>query len=205
MWVSEESKVVYLALPKTASKTVASWLQGETGCVCIPRGQRKWDTHHECQPITNEHQYFVFTTVRNPYARFVSRFKQSQRYKTDRKYFIDFVRSIRPNHFKKFSSIRGPNHAGKLVLNPPIALPQVRYIDTWQVNFTNTISITYQEKLMSSLASLPFVRRDIKLPLLGKHDNIPWQFFYDDKSIVIKIRDLYQEDFERFGYSEKIE
>ena len=65
MVISHELKYVYIAIPRTASKSMSTWLVENFKGESIGR-------HHEWRVPTELREYLVFTIVRNPYERVVS-------------------------------------------------------------------------------------------------------------------------------------
>ena len=67
MIVSDRFEFVYIAIPRTASKSMCQFLREHYG-------GRDVDGYHDCT-VRNEHQgYLIFTVVRNPYGRALSRY-----------------------------------------------------------------------------------------------------------------------------------
>ncbi len=65
MIISHKRKYVYIAIPRTGSNSVASWL------MAYADGEQL-DFHHSWKVPRQYHDYTIFTVVRNPYERLFS-------------------------------------------------------------------------------------------------------------------------------------
>lgn len=198
MIVSDKYKFVFIALPKNASRAVRNWAKSNYSA--FQRGK-----YHGISK--GYRYYFVFTTKRNPYSRFVSRwnmiFRDNYGFQDYSKKYFNNV--LYPNFVKYVDKM--PRRHGKYnpcasVPLPDYLAPQISCINYAQEFFQKQIQIISKDSLETELKLLPFVKeRKIKLTYPGSHDYGDWRDYYDKGWITKKVRSFYQDDFEALDYN----
>lgn len=197
MHVSNREKAIFLAIPKTASRTVAEWLHKDYNFKKAGGRRHGRTPHHglcptvQCKLQTQD--YFHFTAIRNPFSRMVSRWNHWRKGHKQR---------LSISGFHKYLDGLMPEHVSRKKVKIFCARylsPQTHWIDYAGKYLDHEITTIKQENLIEGLKNLPFVTKPIVLPEIGKNDYGKWQDYYTPK-LRRKIVELYWEDFSRFGY-----
>ena len=191
MMVSEKLKVVFIAVPKTGTRSVYQWFR--------VHGDGKLFMDHQKNIPSKYKDYFKMTIVRNPYERLVSSWWSTTQRGDDPKKYIEKT-------LKKDTSFR--NFCNKLELltsNHP-GTPHVWPQSSWLDNDFD--KIIYCENLNEEWVNLPF--NPDKIPLghrnpttrLAKNNRFVRKAYdhYLDKVSIKKINNFYREDFDRLNY-----
>lgn len=201
MYISTEYKFAYLAIPRTASRTMRNWVTTEYGAVVN-------GNHHHMQIEENEihkkeeiSNYFVFTIIRNPYQRIISHWRWNYPDSND----ADLI-----SHFEKDITNMILDDSGKIVSGKPIrglVAKQMHLLENAAVEFKNPIYKYRMENLEQNLSYLPFLDKPVKLAdRVGSGGNKygDWRKFYNKRVVKSKIFAYYRQDFRVLGYSKEI-
>jgi hypothetical protein len=181
MWVSESKRYVYIAIPKTGTQSVSSWLMVHYDATLL-RPQHDWKVRPE------HRRFLIFTVVRNPYERAFSnwwwRTKDPQAEGTDLwgMPFADYVAW----------------DISARCTDPPRNMTQRQY-----VKGSGATLVLRLERLRSEITRLPFVPDDHPpIPHMRKTVGKPGlsfagYFSAEDEELVWE---GWKEDFEEFGY-----
>lgn len=198
MIVSDEHRFVFIALPKNASRAVRNWAKGNYSAIQVGK------YHGVCKGYRS---YFVFTTKRNPFSRFVSRWNMlfrevnggqpfSKRYFNNVLYpsFVKYVKKM-PNKHDAW------NPCASIPL-PDYLAPQISCIQYAQEFFNKPIKIISKDNLEKELKLLPFVNeKKIQLTYPGTHDYGDWRDYYNKGWMTKKVKEFYRDDFNALDYS----
>lgn len=180
MIYSKEYQYVYLNTPKTASTSLADVLQTQFDGHCY------YDRHDTRLPDWSQ-KYFIFATVRNPYVRAVSAYRN--------------LISIRLNEcWDKFHMMSMSQYLDYEILArrkiPPRSCIAGR-IGVYRPLELN--AILHAENLQEEFNILPFVTSSVDIPKL----NVTPHVLLDENTIAVLCQYVaahYQSDFTRFGY-----
>jgi hypothetical protein len=157
MLVSHKHKFVYLPPPRTGTTTIASVLVREFDA----RIYGAWKaahlkaTKHAIHLPEELDEYFVFASVRNPYARVISQFAWWRSHGQTHKRFRPFLEELLPRRAASlyFQLHQQPSY------RPPEGCVKVR-ID----------AMIRLENLQEDFQNLPFVSRGVDIPKLNRKD-----------------------------------
>lgn len=197
MIICNKQKVVFVAVPKTGTRSIYKVLQNQYN------GQRLSD-HLQVVPKQYKN-YFTFIIKRNPYDRACSLYwALCRRNPTFDQYgWLESLKQKKfENNFENFLkiAISGKRHR----IDHPI--PQHRFHNRNRID-----AILRFENLQEDFNNLPFVKEWIELPRMNitvgiksTPDKIrvprpPWKEIINDKSIQL-INQIYAEDFKLLGY-----
>jgi hypothetical protein len=199
MYISHKHEVVFIALPKNASRTVGVLLKSEFDAVD--------EDHHSIVPSDPEKikNYFPFVVVRNPYSRCVSRWYGWYQVAAPDPSDLNFRKTLLPS-FEGYVERMQDWHTSPKRIEPENALYhscQIHIIDKAQKLFFQEIKKVKFEKLHEELMKLPFIRRHVKLPKRGIRNDVygDWRRYYKNATVVHKVANAYQADFERLNYN----
>jgi len=181
--------LLYIRTAKTASSTVNAWLGPETGSTFNQRFLTEPPNDLKVSKAL-EYNHYLFTTVRNPFTRAISCWKQAIR--------ICWIHKDVP--FKDYLEI--PFHQ---ILDPHYKthnIPIADYLGEYlkQINKVAKLE-SIQEDMDQICDELNLETTKIRHDRLGKYDKEEEYKLYNDSSIVDKIKELYAIDFETFNYS----
>lgn len=200
-------KTIYYHIGKTAGSSMEYWLWPGMPTSHEPRRSLMWGkdtekgmwlqhaTPNETAAIAGEKyvdEYFNFTIVRNPFTRLISVYHY-QKDTHDQKFggFIGFIDELYNLH------------KSENLLMHPHYMPQVNYV--YRNGKPTCDYIGYFEKLPRSTT---YLSRKLgikhKFPRLNTSRFTPEQSVYSairENSILEKIVEIYNDDFEVFGYS----
>lgn len=178
MIVCPDIKVIFVAVPKTGTRSINAYLR----------------KHFECQPL-GEHKrnipaeykdYFSFCVVRNPYDRICSSYWQRCHGKYDSWKCKDT--------FKKMGVDNTLDNYLTIFENADSSWPQADWIIDNDIN-----QILRFETLEEDFNTLPFVKEFAKLPKLNASGKPPWQELITP-SAKEKISRIFERDFKLFNY-----
>lgn len=199
MYLSHQKEAVFLAIPKTASRTVSVWLRKDYQFF-IKNG------HHGIVENNRFSNYFHFAVVRNPFSRMVSRWYQRCLQLNSLPARSKFDLSVFKPRFKNYVNNLKKEHIKRKNLDLFCAYwlsPQSHWLNHAEYFVEEKIHIIKQEDLVKGLSELPFVDKAIDLKHIGKHEYGNWRDYYDQESID-KIVEFYWKDFEKFNYGTTI-
>lgn len=212
MPISYTYNLVFIHVPKCAGTTIEKIIGTSTHKEYYCR----WDEKPKDSAKTLQHytylelkkdlkikwdDYYIFSVVRNPYERFVSEYKfrksiylKHKKTKQDPGSFSEFIENL---SIKK--NLRIPTFDAHLET-------QTSFLQNKSEKIEKSISIFKFENLKTCWDKL-----EQKTGVLYKDnywsrkakDNIHYQDFYTPKTKAI-IYDFYKEDFDNFGYSQKL-
>jgi hypothetical protein len=190
MIICRDIKVIYIAPPKTGTRSVYNILKTNYGGVILTDHLRKVPEEYK--------DYYTFTTIRNPYDRACSSY-----YSMCRRDGCDVVKigkkfNIYMNYFKENNlentfenfllCIKENLRKGRFV---KASLPQIDF------HIHNKIDKLIQfEDLEKNFNTLPFVKQYTKLRVMNKTKTKPyWENLMNDE-VVNLINEVYREDFQ---------
>jgi hypothetical protein len=194
MLICDEYKWIFLRNPKTASRSVSYTLKS----IFVTR---KYLPFHNWIIPKELSEYFIFTTVRNPYARVISDWKAwikkglkkhgKSNYSLN---FEKFFEDLNSGKIKRKADFEWRRQVG--VIDKIEGVHILRY-ESLEKDF-NALPFIDQHKgtYWTSLGSLnfPFV-----LPQIGIQNYDDWQSYYTP-DLEAKVYEFLKNDFERFGY-----
>lgn len=148
MIINHKHRFVYIRIPRTASGSVTAFLKQLDGST-EEKPYHGFDVPGECR------FYYIFTTVRNPYARCWSWWGWEMQRSNEKKTFVEFMRDI----------IRWRDFGREENREPMSYMTQCQYIEKASIN--KTLRMEY---LLKELEELHFVRRPVSLPNI--HTNV---------------------------------
>jgi len=189
MFVCREQKILFLAIPKTGTRSIYDFLSRYF------LGS-KYKEH--CYEIPLEFaEFFTFCVVRNPYDRAVSQWWSTCMRAGDQYQYLDKIRKMGlTNSLSSFLKVIEVHGWGMERGPLRVALPQNVYARN------NPNRILRFETLESDFRTLPFVEEGMTLGMLNttKERRIHnWESIIDSESIAL-VNKLYGEDFEAGGY-----
>jgi hypothetical protein len=200
MIVSRNLKYVYIGIPRTASKSMNSWLvehyQGESV-----------GYHHQWRVPDEFNDYLRFTIVRNPYERFISgHFHVSWRDLEPREDATRVQKSPpekAPEPLAERLSVAKAWGDGTVKLDGP-SVPEVS-MNQWSfVRRAGVSLVLFFERLPRCLNHLPFVPEDVppSFPHALERGIRPSGSFFDfrDHEDEQVLWEYAEDDFMRFGY-----
>lgn len=180
MLVCDEHKWIFLRNPKTATRSVTVALKNNFFT-------RKVGNYHSWEIPKKLSEYFIFSTVRNPYERAISGWQH-------------WVGNGKNLTFEEFFDAQ-KDWADLKMSGFMMKKSEGRY---WKIQ-SNTLNkikgevhILRYENLEEDLNSLPFID-NIVLPRIGVQNYGDWKSHYTP-DLEAKVYELLQKDFERFGY-----
>ena len=200
--ISHKHKFIFVKLSKSASSSIEDTLKK----VCHDAKFEKTDHHHILDMISDDTvNYYKFTTIRNPYARLVSRFFYAKTKKHKSQFanlsFSDFVKGghdTTPMNTRWVANTAP--HLKKL-------LCRVGFFDNqidWIKNSKNKVLVDFVIKVESLQADFNTLCDKIRIP----HQQLPhtnktkhkhYTEYYDDETREI-VAKKYKEDIEYFNY-----
>lgn len=195
MVVSHDYKIVFIAIPKTGTRSILHYMEEYLN-------GHMYENHKTTVP-REFRNYFTFCVVRNPYSRIVSHwYSGSQRGEHCKKYrFAEVLGKDSPS-LDLYLDYLLNKESYEDRLRWPFEVRQVDYLH-------NRIDAMLRfETIEEDFASLPFVRQGTSLgfhnPTVStwKSNPIPryhWTVYMTD-SVVEKINTYFAEDFSRLGY-----
>lgn len=192
--IFNKHKIVFVAIPKTASTSISFLLGSDVDIVYGSDHYSLKDIYDFNSTLKNE-SYEVVTCVRNPYDRFVSAYEHMKR---------------NDNLFGCFDIIGKVNDLKYKVENNPRTNGWDEHVDDqvwmsqsyWVSNNSGykIDTILRFESLESDINNLikrhPTIENELQERNIGEYT--PYELTQDEKDAIY---DLYQEDFELFGYS----
>lgn len=193
MILSYEHKAVFLAVPRTASRSITAWLT-ERGPTKVFGPYHGRDVPSDCA------HWFTFAVVRHPYTRAVSFWLHTQ--SSANSWVLGnndggvvdnlFTRSGGIQSFENFASWL----AKKRPDDPLEWGNQSTFIHGIRLN-----RLLHFETLQKDFRKLPFTTRRTMLPKIGAQlSNNDWTQHYNERSLQA-VRGWAEKDFENFGYS----
>ena len=183
MIVNDQLKLIYLAVPRTASRTITHALfMGLPGCV-------KYGHHRMHIPEEySQSDYFIFASVRNPYERMVSHYLHRNRHhvkSVGHWTFCEYIEQLSRNRL----------HWWGLAADPPAV--------SW-LESTGCSHVMRFESLTSDWAALPVWKNVHKIPKLRKRNSSSraerdWRHFYT-RELAHVVFEHQRADFEIYGY-----
>lgn len=206
--ICKKRKIVYIHIPKTAGTSVEKLLFPKYNFNETPNYEicYGWDenfgwlnhlTMREFEvlfPNLDIHDFLVFTVVRNPWDRIVSEFFWKSSTSKMEMSFSDFVYRI----YKKDYEIIQSFYKSPIALMQHIK-KQTNYISK---EFEGDITIIRFEDFHREFTNFCISKylKINKIPNLRRSIHINYKAYYN-KNTIGMIKDLYQEDIERFRYS----
>lgn len=192
----DKHRCIFIHIPKTAGISVNRALFGDYG------GGHKDVTFYKRAfgPLTYR-RYFTFTFVRNPYSRLLSAYLFLKKGGFD-----ENDKEWAETHLTRYSSF------GQFVkewLNEENILTYNHFIP--QHSFVCDIGLVPDVDFIGRFENLEEdfqyiacrLGLDVNLPVLNKTGSRRWQDYYTPE-LAVKVRELYSEDFEVFGYGTDI-
>jgi hypothetical protein len=206
MIVCERHRLLYLAPPKTGSVTVIKQLEDKPPF--YGKRYNNDEAHHDTVWHPRFNDFYVFITVRHPYARMLSlwRFALTQVNRVRRgeqgNNWLTWWSSIFPGELPTFR---------EFIYHPEL---ESRMRNVWCCNWhLNVIqkpvdAVVYQENYQEGMRQIPHLKNidfSVKQNAGPKLD--PGKVWYDyfDADIVLRVQDLWGKDFDRFGYNRGFE
>lgn len=195
MPICRNRKIAFIHIPKNAGSTIEQALDLKHRDNFYQEEKiKKYSVcpqHLTCEELSNEidlSNYNIFTIVRNPYDRLVSEFYHSKTNfwtsKLRHKPFAEFIHSI-----SKLNLVER-----KYIFDGHLE-PQYSFIKNWQ----DKIKIFKYENLSECFKYLNDLYGPLNFGHENKsHQNKSYKWTNELKNIVYS---LYQEDFEKFGYT----
>lgn len=186
MLICHSKKFVFLAVPKTGTRSIYHLLKNKFNC------SQKRD--HTINIPSRCKNYYKFMTVRNPYSRLVSAWwstvKRPKMLKTDRYHWIK-----KANGNTDFESILKAyiKYGDTYLLNH--AIKQSAYFN---VGVDKVLRFEYLEK---DFNTLPFIKPPTKIPLKNQtyRDREPFYKYHSNTTIKL-INEYYSQDFKIGNY-----
>ena len=202
--INHTHKFIFVKLSKSASSTVKHILTK-----ALPNTTFKKTEHHHILDMMSEDTdaYYKFTTVRNPYSRFVSRYFFARNTSYQKQFvnltFKDFVVGGHPKTPMNTSWVPGTAPHLKKLLN------RVGFFDNqieWMQNDAGEMIMDFVIKTENFQDDLNIVCDKIGIPrqqLPHKRENTTnhkhYTEYYDDETRQI-VAEKYAKDIEYFGY-----
>jgi len=193
MIVSDKYKTIFVAIPKTSTRSVYQFFNEELNGRII--------RDHEKNIPDNFKDYYKFTIIRNPYDRVISSWWSTTQRGNDSKFYI--LRTLKTDtsflNFCKNLDILEKNHP-----NVPHVTPQIEWIKNNKFD-----KIIKYENLNEEWLNLPFnknhkplVHINATTKVEGKRNEIarePSEKYLSKKTIEL-INKFYKEDFDNLGF-----
>jgi len=183
MIVCHEPKFAFIRNPKTASRSVTKILQ-DNFTVWDCSDYHGWILPEACQ------DYFTFMFVRNPFSRTVSAWLHVCE---DR---------IRVGRASSPSLAQFVDYGGFGLHNARNYFKQSDLLKWIEADTKSKVTILKYENLAEEIRNLPFMPEGIELPHIGNSGK-DWMSFYTPE-IEERVRQALAEDFETFGYHDRI-
>lgn len=185
MLVCNKHRIVFLAIPKTGTRTIYDVLKTHFDGVL-------YKEHLSTMPAKYK-KYKSFTIVRNPYDRAVSQWWSTCKRGNDKRKFIEAMSKHGwDNTLTNFLRLakRDSIIRGKRVLTP-----QYEYLNN------RVDHLLRFENLKEDFYNLPSITEDIELPEINttKHVRDSWQDIVTPEDIKL-VNELYPRDFDAAGY-----
>jgi hypothetical protein len=191
MIVSKKHKFVYLRPPRTASGTIVKTLSQYYETKGI-----EGDLPHQTVWKPEFDGFFTFISIRNPFPRMVSLWKQMTAKDT---ILLQWVHEI--------TRLEGKISFQDYVTHPALqAELRRRRCAAYTVGVPKIDALIHHGRLKQELSALPFVHLR-SLNIMSKHQSKytrPWKEEYTPE-LVKRVQELWEEDFDTFEYSTNIE
>ncbi len=185
MLICNENRFVFMAVPKTATRSIYRVLKGYFLCT---QGQ-----DHTIKTSKHARDYFRFCVKRNPYDRVCSAYWHICKRDLLTVGGVCYSKHIKDNTLHGFlNTIK--TMAGQHAMTKPQAI----YYET---NLYD--QVLRFEHLQEDFDTLPFLEYPLRLPIVNAFEHPHWTDLVD-KVTGPMINDIYAKDFEILGY-EKIE
>lgn len=198
MYISPQYKFIYLAIPRTASRTTRNWIVSNYGAV-MSGGHHTmtWTNEPEIQKNMVK-DYFVFSTIRNPYKRMLSYWRHTYENKTTEELHKLFARDVMQANV----TVRQDGHPSVISGFPR---PQTVFIEQAKTIFPEILLVNIKD-LEENFKNLPFVDKPVVVDKIGQSGNPigDWKLFYQDKTIRDRIYLYFQRDFEELKFRKRL-
>ena len=184
--------LLYIRTAKTASSTVNAWIGPKTGVTFNQRFLTEPPNDIKVAKAI-EYGHYLFTTIRNPFTRALSCWKQAMRICWIGKdvSFEDFLDI-------NFHKILHPHYMTHTI-------PLADYLKNYLGRLDKIAKLeTIQEDMDDICKTLNLEKSKVRHDRLGKYDHEECLKFYNNPKIVDKVRKVYAVDFEAFNYSKDI-
>ena len=197
MILSRKHKYVFISTPKTGSHTFFKLLTEQFD------GERLQGPFHRTEMPGNTEGYTVFSTIRNPYDRFVALWNSLLFAKPDPYAYRDtWLSVIRKDDLLTFSRFAAKNkdriEMMADVRMPTLMMPQHR----WYRRLPPNVISLKLENIDEAFHALPFVTKRVTLPHELKREHASWDDLKTDE-IIANVNEWAGEDFEKFGYEKE--
>ena len=178
----EDLNFIYIAVSKTASRSIHTFLEDAFGAIDTKKGQH---THHDSSVLPG---YFVFASARNPYSRMVSLWAHIQK-KTKGAWTKHEMYGLPFDEFTKRAHEKGR---------------EWHQLQVDGCNFSTVHQVVRFETLLEDMKALPFMKEgDLsKFPFVGKGPHDEWRGYYKDDGIIRNVYEWAKTDFDTLGYSD---
>lgn len=182
---------VFISVPKAGTHTMYWILKNHFG------GKQQKGAYHQKNVPKAHRKKFLFTMVRNPYARAVSAWTSLT--KTDPRYKKAWVKQAGGPDFESFMRLIAINRPKTRLPGIIAPIPMHEWIGG--IKFDKIIKI---ENLANDIHTLPFIKdAEFKIPqLLKRTDKDEYEKYLDDKTIPL-IHKWAKTDFKDFGYKKR--
>jgi len=195
--ISDKRKIIFIHLTKTGGTTIQKILMGYQDFYLLDddiiHGHSQWKTMVEINPELAEKlkTYTVFTIVRNPVNRFISAYNDFFHTRMKQKYVDSSISLEQATDGKEMQRLGFYGFYSHAHIQMVDSLPDLKYIDK-VIKFENfeEEARQYLSTLGISVVNFPKCRVSRKVI---KPENVP-------SDLKRKIRSLFKEDFEVFGY-----
>lgn len=181
----EYEKVLFVHIPKTAGQSIFKFIYDNHLDMWSRTGTRRHDSYKQLNAnnIIDEN-VFSFSVVRNPYTRTYSCFKQYNKTNETDISFMEYLTNIKNNIISNET--------------PLLHLPQYTYMidDSDNIAITKIYNFENLKELEDDLNHV------LSFDNVGDYMPESYQKDYTEEAINI-VKELYSEDFERFGYSKE--
>jgi len=187
MIVSEKYKYVFMSTPKTGTHSMYRLL--------IDRfdGHQLDGAYHRRDIPDEYREYFIFTTVRNPYDRTVSIWHALTERENYRDIYVPIIGSDKFSDFVDWlvntNEDNRPRGKGGILIPTQSNYLKSVYIDKF-------LQI---ENIEEQFQSLPFVEHSVAVPKLLSRRHLGWSDLKSSK-VNIKLTAFLEEDFANFNY-----
>ncbi len=190
MVYSDKFRVVYIAPPKTGTRSIVNILKDYNF-------DKESNIEHLEKVPDKLKKYYTFITIRNPYDRAVSlwwfHFKREQR-----KPIFDYFNFIKETDgtLEKFLQWL-INNKGQKEKGYRFTLTQADYLKNNRID-----KVVYMEELEKDFNSLPFIKTSVTLPTINRaidlkvNPKTKSSFDYIEQKELDLINEYYKEDFE---------
>lgn len=203
MYIHFKKKFIYIAVPKTGSRTIHDFFFNNLENLDRERVWNKSNYHAPLKFILKEYpikDFFKFAFVRNPFDRLISTYLDfTKNTETHREFAVKFKNDFK--NFDEFILNFTKTEWAEEIHMRPASWYLKNDDDKIDIDFIGKYE-NYIDDLFKLIEILNITKKkDYTFPILGKtNKEKKFEEYYSNKKLINIVRDFYFDDFKEFNY-----